>query len=887
MMGSFAPFAEFTAENSRIHSGGSAVRSRALCIRLTVLCLLTAACDEFDVRRSGLLAAAGADFVDDPFRDVVTPLDDRPFQELLKIVAPFGSKARIYDDPGAPWQVSGRVGGRPFLQFDQIRRDGVPIAPIAPSDFDFDTDDPALRAGLASDVAGYFARGKGVNGLRITHRTSREGDFPTVVTFTADGFFNIAGARAPLLLGSAFRVGFIGPEPFVRERKQHIENVDIITTDPEVLRLVFDVRSEAGEGVIDVRLLWDAVRERPMLSFRSALAPRLEEPFGFAGFDFLRGPTLEGLQAFHDARSAFLVHADGSVKKDFLVPPALGAGADVRELAAGVAAGSKLVLDQPQRVGVRCLRPDGTQRVEGSGYFTKCPDPSYDQRADLILELGAAPAQAGVRARIAQVAANLADVNPEAQETCNVFLAHDAFARGRIDDFAYSVTVDARDFERDFAARPPGVAFVRRAGSAEARLVLQDLDRDAALAGTAMVLNDASLVIDPRRPSTATGGAALVFDAADPMPDPTGDPNRLSHRIFFQDLTGPRTRLLTSDPLGRSSDVDASVSPDGALLAFLTTRMGSSPQLVLSSLATTLVGGFGMSLVDDSAGGVDSADFSPDPARHELAFSSAGNAVSRVDLERQVALLRDDRPNPRSVDFSMSGEQIAFASDRGLRVVQRDGSGELSVAPSGEHPTWIGDTALIVQRGALPLASNLVRVDVETGEETQLTSDDLAAEPSFVPPVAPMIAVDVAMTVARCQLDAACAATLQAACAADAACAAGAAQALFAQICAQDPVCSATLQAACVADPACAASVAAQLRGDPLPAQPIAVLVAGRVGSSGAPSIEVNGARANVKADAWSALLMLAPGPHRLVASALDTRTGLSSSAGPVELLAE
>jgi hypothetical protein len=70
------------------------------------------------------------------------------------------------------------------------------------------------------------------------------------------------------------RGGFIG-EPFgsldsAVDYVEHADGLDIAEIDNNTLLLVFDVHSEAGEGVAEMELRWEPLGEQPELHVRSA-----------------------------------------------------------------------------------------------------------------------------------------------------------------------------------------------------------------------------------------------------------------------------------------------------------------------------------------------------------------------------------------------------------------------------------------------------------------------------------------------------------------------------------------------------------------------------------------------------------------------------------------
>ena len=265
---------------------------------------------------------------------------------------------------------------------------------------------------------------------------------------TPDGFFNVAGAQSPELQGAATRIGFVVGEPFgSNDYLQHVDEVNITVINDHTLLIVYSIHSEAGEGVLELELGWDATNERPELRFRSAHATRSSLPqdvneLGFAGLNFMKGPTLSGLlsqfgtpeggiETFHDGRTLFLVHANGSITRNLLISPILTDTVARETIAENIIPGSKIVLDQPQNV---------------ANYFSKFPTPGYEERTDLILKLTASSVEQ-VGLKRAQKSVDLSDVNPEANETVNVFYATE-MTKGQLYEFSYILLARLCTFKR-------------------------------------------------------------------------------------------------------------------------------------------------------------------------------------------------------------------------------------------------------------------------------------------------------------------------------------------------------------------------------------------------------------------------------------------------------
>lgn len=697
--------------------GGRPAWPRVLTVALLALHSNVATAGEFEERAGALPQAAAAPFEDDPQRVLpLTSLDMRSFGEINAITGP-----RVLENIDG-WEIVARTGGRPFLAFDQITVDGLPKT-FLPSDFDI-----AMSGIPQAELDAHFAAGRGVNRLWFTHPAAN--GFPIMLAMTPDGFFNPSGAEAPLLMGAAFRSGFIG-EPFddVGDFLQHTDGLEIQSVDDDTLILVFDVHSEAGEGAIELELGWLVDGEKPLLRFRSAHVSRLAARLGFAGLNFLRGPTLFGLRnrpgtpeggidAFHDGRSVFLVDPAGLATADLLVPPPLAfsqGGPVVREdVARSIPVGSRLIADQPQDSGP---------------YFSKFPDPPYDQRADLVLRLTGASAPVDLRR--AQVAVDLDDPNPEANETANVFLAAE-MTPAEAGLFSFELTVDARDFEEQFSrTRPQGVVFRSGRSGVGEQLYFLPLDGDLSPAGAAEPLTDGAIT-GPARPSVSADNRSVIFDADESR----GGRRR---RIHVLDLARATMRRVTIDPFGSSSECCASLSSDGTRFAMITNRFGTGPRLSLNveDVGTGRGPGAGNSVR------MPALDAKWGRLREEIAFVS-GSELRILDLQTRDEPLVATRPGMRAPAFSPTGERLAYASDEGVHVVGRDGSCDTPILVGADHPTWPDESHLIIDRtqGA---GTDLFLVEVPPAmgpgdcspppqnAPLRLTASGSDSQPAFVP----------------------------------------------------------------------------------------------------------------------------------------------------------
>ncbi len=601
-----------------------------------------------------------------------------------------------------------RTGGRPFLCLEEISVEGEALS-IGPEDFQAGTSGIPPR-----EILAHFAAGRGVNRLWLTHAASN--GFPVVVLLTPDGFLNVGGAQPPRQLGAASRFGFIG-EPFGEEDfRQHLDRLSIEEVDDDTLRLTLDVHSEVGEGALEVVVHWQETQEVPRVEVRLATSSRLDRRLGFAGLNFLRGPTLFGLkseagspeggiEAFHDGRSLFVAEPSGAFRYVPLTPPVMPGVVEREEVSTGVAMGTRLIVDQPQ----------GVER-----YFSRTPGVPYEERADLTLTLLEAT-RGPVDVRRAQIAVDLADVNPEANETANLFfVAPQEF--GTVEEFTLRLEVAAEDFEAMLALRPAGVVYVSTAAWPEGSLEFLPLDDAGFPAGAPQRLTD-GVTTDPRRPSASEDGRFVIFDA-----DLT--PTRTGNRIYLLDRMRGTVRRISVDPFGGSNDDSASLSPDGTRVALITNRRGQD-NLAIHEVATGLRQGFGSAFTR-----AQETDWSP--TRNEIAIiHSLRLQLFDVETETVTDLADVDRSllfPPAGLEFSPDGERIAYADDAGVWVIARTGGTPLLVAEEGRHPTWLDAGHLILEREALG-ERDLFRLTLGTRDLLRLTPADGidAFEPAFVP----------------------------------------------------------------------------------------------------------------------------------------------------------
>jgi len=640
--------------------------------------------DTYLDRRNALPVPIVGPFEADPC-DFETVLDSQDFQELLKM-----SKDQIFSDPDG-WTILARIGGRPFRCFDTLTVNDNPVNFNA-SSFDPGTSN-VINQGMIGD---YFAQGKTINRLEFLHKDDVN-SYPIVLVITPDGFLNAAGAVAPRLQGAAARLGFIG-EPFgPNDFVQHTDNLSITVIDSDTILLLFDVHSEAGEGVVEIRVTWNDLLRQPELDFKLAQVARFPQELGFFGHNFMKGPTLfgiqgtgskGGIQAFHDARSLLIEFANGVRIKNLLIPP-VSIQDTVREtLFPSAPLGTRIIIDQPQGV---------------TSYFSKDPGVKYEERADFILSLEAST-QNEVAVKRAQIAVDLESENPEAQETVNIFLSANRLTT-QLDEFEVSYSPDGQDFEALVPGPRLGVVYVSDQQWPDNSLYLLPLTVDGLPAGIPQPLTD-GVIKDPKDPDVSVDGRYVMFDYV----------SDAGQRVAQLDMYRGTVKRLTIDPFasGRSYDRRASLSPDLMEFAFISNRGGSDLMLLVEDVSTGLASGFGNAVTCAT-----DADWSPTRDEFAVVCRNELRLFDRTSSSYET-LTSEGIPGLKHPAFSPSGGQIAFASNSGISIINRDGSNEMLVDADGEHPTWVGESKLIFQREDTS-EIDLYLFDLVSAKETRLT----------------------------------------------------------------------------------------------------------------------------------------------------------------------
>ncbi len=665
---------------------------------------------EYEIRKSQLVTSANQPFIDDSFRYTETVLDTYSYDQLIQMVCP----KPIDNDDG--WSVIFRTGGRPFLNFDVIRINGITwtVTQCTPGD-----------SGITPEViTDHYATGKTVNRLWVTHRVTSTNNHPIVLAFTPDGFFNPSGAFSYTLQGAVVRAGFIG-EPFgALDYLQHVDELDIYT-DTENIRFVYSIHSEAGEGVLELTVRWDDTTHRPILQFRSAHTIRTDEPpattlLGCVGFNFMRGPTLYGLrpsntpggiEAFHDGRSAFLVQPNGSFIRDLLVPPVLTSTVIREDITSGALAGSKLIMDQPQGV---------------ANYFSKIPGIHYEHRTDLILKVISSTIPT-LTVRKAQTAVDLTSINPEANETTNLFYAAE-LTPGVVTEYRYDILVEALDFPELYPARQQGMVFVSNRSETFQKLFFQPLDANFLPAGPAVHLTDGVLA-DVSEPAASQNGRFIIFDADDYGED-------THQRIYLLDLLTGAVRRLTIDPSGNSEDWGASLNVDNSLFSFINNRSGTNNNLRLN--IEVVENGLGSGSGNSVLAGVDYADWSH--TTNELAYSNYVHTLLNLYDPATMGITNMVTGSSlTSPQLSPAGDRMIYLQNINVRLLYRPALTSTLVLANALNPTWVDEGHLIVQQN-ISGNQELFLLTLESGELIALTNHVAAdIEPVFVPAIGPRI----------------------------------------------------------------------------------------------------------------------------------------------------
>lgn len=628
------------------------------------------AISEYEIRKTELASRAGESFEPDPNEMPLTTLDQRTFSELNAMACPF-----ILDNPEG-WSVEARAGGRPFMSFNNIEvitetRNTWTITPCTSN-----------SSGIPQPEIDAHYLQKGPNRFWITHKASN--GKPIVVVMTADGFYNPSGIDRPMLQGAALRTGFIGDPFTINDYLQHAENVLFEELDNNTLLITVDLISQAGEGVLLLELKWDAEKEVPILTFRSAHMVRTNMPattttLGFAGFNFMRGPTLhglkseigtpnEGIEAFHDARTAFL-RAGGETVRILLTPPVLTSTVLMETVSDQLIPNAKLIIDQPQNI---------------SSYFSKFPDNSfYEHRADFVMTLTRSSVLP-LQLRRFQTAVPLTEDNPEANETANLFFAT-AMQKETLYEFGYVVEVTASNFEERLNERFNGVVFVSNRSEGINKLFYLQMDGFESV-GDPIPLTD-GVISDTQRLAASANGRYIIFDADTYKPFLTT--NGDNSRIHILDLLSGSVYRATADPFGDSEDWNGRLSPDGTEFAFLSNRTGQT-YLNIRPVAAGL--GISPGSSEILATGVDWCS-----EQDELAFINNSGLwlLNRATDETTAVVMSSNLADPR---FSPDCSKIAYTTASNVFVVNKDGSNNIIIVADGSYPTWIDENHLIVQR---------------------------------------------------------------------------------------------------------------------------------------------------------------------------------------------
>jgi Tol biopolymer transport system component len=212
-------------------------------------------------------------------------------------------------------------------------------------------------------------------------------------------------------------------------------------------------------------------------------------------------------------------------------------------------------------------------------------------------------------------------------------------------------------------------------------------------------------------PSVSPDGRTIAFTS-----DEAG-----SKDIWIVDVKGgPAQRLTTSD----ASDSQPAWFPDGRSLAFSSDRRTRTQHdiwraPILDGRAATL-------LVPDG----ESPAISPDGAMVAFVTTNASDytriAVAPVANPSQARVLtadRDGRWNHNEPTWSPDGKRICYAAWDGLWVVPADGGGarRLTSEESDQHPSWSPDGRHVYFVSYVDRDAAIWRVTVSTGRRTRVT----------------------------------------------------------------------------------------------------------------------------------------------------------------------
>ncbi len=636
------------------------------------------------------------EFVPDVNSTIETELDNQNFAELNKMDC-----NKVYDDVET-WGVTLRTAGRPFSTFDSVVVNGRDFSGAEPCVIG----QAAISPSLLND---HYQAGKTTNRIWITHK-SGDADFPIVVVLTPDGFFNIGGAREPRLQGSAIRTGFIG-EPFINEIVQHSDEVDIQPQEDGSLHILFNVHSEIGEGVALVVLTWDSETQSPLLDFSFSRIYRGEETqtAGFVGLNFMKGETLNGkradgsegpIEAFHDGLLGFVTMPDGQFERDWFTPP-LTTTQVVTNAIEAVPVGSTLILDQ--------LQVDG-------GYYSFFPDPSYGERADLIVVL---ETDSGENRRVSryQKSVDLSSLNPEADETVNFFLEA-SYDAELIHESQFRILTDAKDFADLYAKRDHGLAFVTETEFGD-RIDFLPLNEDGTKKSASMPLSG-QVLVDIHNLDASLNGKFLLFDANDYK-------RGILNRIYQLNLTNGTIMRRTVDPFSQSSfDTAIGYGPDDNEFAMLTNRSGDL-QLNIETVSTGLGSGFGNQAIIALA-----ADWCT--TTNEI-FVRQGASLKSYDPVSQDVQTYEGAGQifTNYLEVSPSCNQVLFRGAASWKIYSID-SDSIRDAPAliGAEPVWFDEQTLI-DKGRLEANYFIDLIDWSSGEKTRIhTQSDPIGSISYV-----------------------------------------------------------------------------------------------------------------------------------------------------------